>query len=323
MIFGASPIPPKPSRQTGLTLLDGSNQKDVSRTVDLTCAKEVFRAIDGVLSSALGREYGYFTLEQAIDDVAKAFRGDLPGILRCDTHYHDLRHAYDCALAMARLIDGYVKADTTDVPAVMDAEHGLLGVLLALFHDIGLLRYREEAHLQGAQLTFVHERRSIAFARDWLLRTPLAHLADKAALIMVTRLDAPFPENLAPLDRALACMLGTADILSQLADRCYLEKCRDFLFEEFRVMGLAGRADCDFPTPEVLLRKTPDFFLGPVMQRLLDEYEGMQSMMKLHFNGECLYSEAIVRNFRYLEKVLESDAFYLLRRLPERVVDAR
>ena len=45
-------------------------------------------------------------------------------------------------------------------------------------------------------------------------------------------------------------------------------------------------------------------------------------MMKIHFNGDCLYAEAIERNFRYLEKVLDSDAFYLLRRLPERLVDA-
>lgn len=322
MIFGASPSSTKLSRQTGQNLSEGSNQADVSRTVDLASPKAVFLAIDRILSHALGREYGYFTLEQAINDVAAAFRGDLPGLLRCDTHYHDLRHAYDSALAMARLIDGYVKANPADVPAPMDAQHGLLGVLLALFHDIGLLRYREEAHLQGAQLTQVHERRSVAFARDWLQRTPLAHLAEKASLIMVTRLDSPFPEKLAPRERALACMLGTADILSQLADRCYLEKCRDFLFEEFRAMGVAGRADSDFPTPEELLRKTPKFFLGPVTLRLKEEYEGVQHMMRQHFNGSCLYAEAIERNFRYLETVLESEAFYLLRRHPERIVDA-
>ena len=303
-------------------LLEISNRVDVSRTVDLTQPQGVCQAIDGILTSHLAASQGRDLLARAIDDVARAFRGDLPGFLRCDTQYHDLRHAFDSALAMARLINGYRQADPAEVPAQMDADHGLLGVLLALFHDIGLLRRADEGHLQGAQLTAVHERRSVSFARDWLLRTPLAYLADKAELIMVTRLEAPFPAHLGPLDHALACLLGTADILSQLSDRCYLEKCRDFLFEEFRVMGLAGTRESNFPTPEELLRKTPEFILGPVNQRLREEYEGMQRMMKIHFNGDCLYAEAIERNFRYLEKVLDSDAFYLLRRLPERLVDA-
>ena len=314
----AHSAPPAPPCPPGL--LEISNRVDVSRTVDLSKPQGVGQAIDAILSTG---PVASELLTRAIDDVARAFRGDLPGFLRCDTHYHDLRHAFDSALAMARLINGYRQAAPAEVPATMDGEHGLLGVLLALFHDIGLLRRGDEAHLLGAQLTHVHERRSVAFARDWLLRTPLAHLAEKAELIMVTRLEAPFPAHLEPIDHALACMLGTADILSQLADRCYLDKCRDFLFEEFRVMGLAGGADSHFPTPEELLRKTPEFILGPVNQRLRDEYEGMQRMMKVHFNGDCLYAESIERNFRYLEKVLDSEAFHLLRRLPERLVDAR
>jgi hypothetical protein len=42
--------------------------------------------------------------------------------------------------------------------------------------------------------------------------------------------------------RRLGNMLGTADIIAQMADRCYLEKCRDRLFPEFVAGGLASVA---------------------------------------------------------------------------------
>src|SRR5882757_9065136 len=36
-----------------------------------------------------------------------------------------------------------------------------------------------------------------------------------------------------PRDRKLGHLLGTADLIAQMADRCYLEKCRDRLYPEF------------------------------------------------------------------------------------------
>jgi len=41
-----------------------------------------------------------------------------------------------------------------------------------------------------------------------------------------------------PLLRRVGEMLGTADIIAQMSDRCYLEKCRDRLYPEF----VTGRA---------------------------------------------------------------------------------
>ena len=40
--------------------------------------------------------------------------------------------------------------------------------------------------------------------------------------------------------RLLGNMLGSADIIAQMSDRCYLEKCRDRLFPEFVWGGLAS-----------------------------------------------------------------------------------
>ena len=293
---------------------------DPTHTVDLSSPYQVLTHIDSILKR-VWPEYDHATLARMIDDVARAFRGDYPGLLRCDTYYHDLRHALDAGLAMARLLGGHARATRDNVGPVIDAEHALLGVMLALTHDIGLLRRYEEVHLQGASLTPVHERRGVSFMSGYLAQTPLAHMAEKAELIMVTRLDYHMPDNLPPVENTISCLLGTADLMSQLSDRNYLEKCREFLFVEFSAIGIAGATDLAYPTPEVLLKKTPAFYTGLLRQRLRDEYRNADRFMAAHFDGNCPYTAAIERNFNYLEKVLTNDDFGSLRRQPERVID--
>lgn len=294
---------------------------DPTGTVDLSSPYGVLTQIDTLLKRTWPA-YAYPPLARAIDDVARAFRGDYPGLLRCDTYYHDLRHALDTGLAMARLLDGHAKATRGAGGPEIDSEHALLGVLLALNHDIGLLRLEGEAHLQGASLTPVHERRGVSFMTTYLAQTPLAHLAHKAELIMVTRLDNHMPQDLPPVDHAIACLLGTADLMSQLADRSYLEKCREFLFIEFSAIGLAGDGGAHYPTPEILLQKTPAFYTGLLRQRIHDEYGDADRFMAAHFDGNCPYAASIERNFSYLQKVLTDEDFSRLRRHPERVIDA-
>src|SRR3989442_1616940 len=40
-------------------------------------------------------------------------------------------------------------------------------------------------------------------------------------------------------DITVGHLLGTADMIAQMADRCYLEKCRDRLYAEFVLGGVA------------------------------------------------------------------------------------
>ena len=294
---------------------------DPTRTVDLKDPGAVLTAIDTLMQRRFGLGYGRPLLEQALGDLVQAFRGEYPGLLRCDTHYHDLRHALDSGLAMARLLDGQAAYTRPEMPEHIDGEHALLGLLLALFHDIGLLRRSDEAHMQGAQLTPIHEARGVEFMRDYLGRTALAHLADKAELIMVTRLVWHMPADIPPLERAISCLLGTADIMSQLADRCYLEKCRDFLFVEFSAIGLAGSPGLPYPDPETLLKNTPGFYTGLLRERIHSEYADADRYMKIHFGGECPYEASIKRNFSFLEELLASEQFSRLQRLPQRVID--
>lgn len=298
-------------------------QLDPTRTVDLEDPAAVLAAIDALLRGRFGGAYGRPLLQQAITDLARAFSGEYPGLLRCDTHYHDLRHAFDSGLAMARLIDGQAAATAADSAEHINAEHALLGVVLALYHDIGMLRRASEAHLQGAQLTPVHEARGVEFMHDYLQRSSLAHLSRKAALIMVTRLDWHMPSDMNRLDRALSCLLGTADIQSQLADRCYLEKCRDFLYLEFSAFGLAGSPGLPYPDPETLLKNTPNFYTSLLRRRIQVEYAGADKFMRRHFDGDCPYDESIQRNISFLEELLASEQLSRLQRLPQRVIDAK
>lgn len=300
---------------------DNIAQIDPTGTVDLGNPVAVLAAIHQILRERYGENYGYAVLEQAVTDLAAAFRGEYPGLLRCDTHYHDLRHALDSGLAMARLIDGHARETVSTAPEAIDAEHALLGVLLALFHDVGLLRRTDEAHLQGAELTPVHEARGIEFTRDYLRRTALAHLAEKAELIMVTRLAWHMPPELVTLDRTISCLLGTADLMSQLADRCYLEKCRDFLFAEFSAFGLAGAPGLMYPDAETLLKGTPAFYTNLLRERIDGDYAHADRYMRSHFGGICPYEASIKRNFDFLEQLIATDNLARLRRSPERVID--
>lgn len=296
---------------------------DPTQTVDLQDADAVLMAIDAIMRDRFGDGYGLPLLEQGIADLALAFRGDYPGLLRCDTHYHDLRHAFDSGLAMARLIRGQALATPREAAEHIDGEHALLGVLLALFHDIGLLRRAGEAHLQGAQLTPTHEARGVEFMRDYLSRTSLAHLAGKAELIMVTCLAWHMPPDAPLLDRAIASLLGTADIMSQLADRAYLEKCRDFLFIEFRAFGLAGASGLPYPNPKILLEKTPGFYTGLLRHRMQVEYDGAERFFRIHFGGECPYGASIKRNLDYLNAALAVNDLSVLRRVPKTIIDTK
>src|SRR5207253_1205788 len=67
-----------------------------------------------------------------------------------------------------------------------------------------------------------------------------------------------------PRDITVGHLLGTADMIAQMADRCYLEKCRDRLYAEFVLGGVAlpfsqGNPRVKYASGLDLLRQTPEF----------------------------------------------------------------
>ena len=300
---------------------DRWSQMDPTGEIYLGDPSIVERAIHAILQQSYGKNYDAALLTTAIGDLTKAYRGEYPGLLRCDTLYHDLRHALEAGLTTARLLDGHAKSLPQEHSEDrIDANHALLAVVLALFHDIGLLRRDSEAHLWGPSLTPVHEERGVEFMKNYLTPSPLARLAEKSVLIMPTKLIFKIPDTWNTLDRMLASLIASADLLSQMADRCYLEKCRDFLFVEFSAFGLAGKVGSPYPDRETLLSKTPSFYRDIIKQRLDEEFRGVYHLIKLHTGGKNPWEDSIMRNLAFLEEILPSKDFARLQRQPKTLI---
>jgi hypothetical protein len=293
---------------------------DPTGTVNLREPASVEVAIIKILDRLYGDGYNRQLLLSVMRDVVRCYRGQYPGLMRSDTLYHDLRHALESGLTMARLIDGDWESGGLDSQP-LDADHALLGIFLALFHDIGLIRRAGEANSWGAEFLPIHEERGVQFMLTYLWSTPLVGFANKAELIMPTKLDFHIPDDWSEHDRKIASMIATADLISQMADRCYLEKCRDFLFLEFCAIGLAGQSDSYYPDPETLLRNTPNFVMGYAHDRLDREFHGVSHLIEAHFNGANPYQDATSRHINYLAGLLKSDNLAGLRRRPRPYVD--
>lgn len=282
----------------------------------------VARAINDILAPRFPQGWDRAFMEEAFRAAARAYAGSEPGLIACDTPYHDLRHSLETALATARLIDGW-EITHGESGRSLGPTIAMTGVVLALLHDIGFLRRTAERSIPGGALTAWHEARAAEYARRYLGSTPLAPLADLAGLIDATRIGTHI-EELAGDERHLvvARMLATADLVSQLADRFYLEKCRDFLYAEFIEAGIAQgpgprNPNAYYTSPEDLLRKTPAFCHKHVLLRLDGDLSSVHRMFAAHFGGENPYCAAIARNVDFLEKVVASGEFHRLRRKPK------
>lgn len=293
---------------------DGRSQLDPTGEVDLEDADAVEAAVCAILDRQYAGSYDVTLLRSAMADVLRAYRGEYPGLLRCDALYHDLRHSLETALTTARLLDGYAASHSPNGAAGIDGNHALLGVLLALFHDIGLLRRDAEADLWGPALTPIHEERGVEFMQAYLPGTTLSALIGETKLIMATKLVYKMPDSWTMEERTLASLVATADLVSQISDRYYLEKCRDFLFLEFSAFGLAGKPDSLYPDSQTLLEKTPAFVEGFLQERLDEEYQGVRRYLRVHMAGADPWEEAMRRNISYLKTLLENNDLDRLRR---------
>jgi len=108
---------------------------------------------------------------------------------------------------------------------------------------------------------------------------------------------------------------------AQMADRCYLEKCRDRLYPEFVLGGVAishGEQGLKvvYGSGLDVLRQTPGFVAETMRTRLDGEFGGAYRYYEVVFGGRNPYMEAIDRNLEYLQQVLHSRRWSMLRRTP-------
>jgi len=303
------------------------NDYDVSNSIQTTdpaaVAREVVRLFKGLY------EVPAPELERAFRDAAALYRGEHPEYHACDTEYHDLQHVLDVTLAMARLMDGYQRSRRAGEPP-LPAGVFQVGVLAALFHDFGYLRRRgDRRHRYGAEYTLTHVSRGAAFLRRYLHEIGLGSLAGIAAtLVHYTGYERP-TETIRVSDtllRRVGHMLGTADIIAQMSDRCYLEKCRDRLYPEFILGSLAGRRLAvrrslpAFASGEDLVQRTPAFYAGAA-RRLELQLARAYDYAGRHFGGDNLYLLEMRKNIEHAERIAQlPDPREALRRQPPRTL---
>jgi hypothetical protein len=215
---------------------------DVTNTVRVSSAADVRDAVQQ-LFERVWPSAPFAPVARAFHDFELAFTGRMPGYFGVDTVYHDQQHTLDVTLAMARLMAGYEMTHAA-TPRALGAERAAVGVFLALFHDIGYLRERSEEARNGAEFTRNHVSRSARFMDYYLPTIGFAHWTGiTSQVVHFTGYEVPFdvigkhvPDA---RDIQLGHLLGTADMIAQMADRCYLEKCRDRLYPEFVLGGVA------------------------------------------------------------------------------------
>lgn len=303
---------------------DRRNDYDVTNTVQVSSPSAVRDAVHELFSRTFpGSPFDKLWL--AFYDFERLFAGRYPGYKGCDTTYHDVQHTLDMTLALARLVAGYEKS--VEPPDRLGAARAQMAIITSLFHDAGYIRHeeRDKDFTNGAEFTLYHVSRSADFLRRYLPELGLSRDVGISSMIVHFtgyELDLDDIELDDPRDIICGHLIGTADLIAQMADRCYLEKCRDRLYQEFVVGGVAveniepGKYTVRYKSGKDLLRKTPSFYQQVMRERLNSKFNRAYRYIEVLYGGENPYIEAIRVNMAHLVHILKSGDWSLLRREP-------
>jgi len=239
--------------------------------------------------------------DRAYSDVVALFRGHYPSYRSCNVRYHDLGHTLSVTLAVARLMHGAVEAGQT-----LSEKDLNIGFISGLMHDTGYIQQASDRQGTGAKYTQVHISRSIAFLQAYFRNDPAFQndLDSFRDILLCTGLNTQV-ESIrfgGATIELLGKILGTADLLGQMADRYYLEKLPD-LFDEFAEAGITT-----FAGPLDLLDKTQGFY-QMTLKRFAEELDNTLRFSRCHFRkrwgiDEDLYIKSIEKNMAYLARVV-------------------
>jgi hypothetical protein len=248
------------------------------------------------------REFDFEPIDRVFHDILRLFAGNYPGYRKCNTSYHDLQHTTECLLVMAQLMHGaFIKGIRFSPREVR------LGLISALMHDTGYIQAVDDSTGTGAKYTLTHIQRSIKFMEQYFRENgyPPEDFSACRNFLKCTGLDVKINEINFPSRKheILGKMLGTADLIGQMADEKYVEKLH-FLYQEFKEGGVPGFED-EFD----LLKKTPSFW-NLVKKRFATELGRADRFLRYHFRvrwgiDQDLHRKAIERNLGTLQVRLQ------------------
>jgi hypothetical protein len=277
-----------------------THAKDISRLLAVGSSKEVLSEVLEILK-LISSGFNTEPIPIVFEAVERLYGGNFQGYRACKTGYHDFRHAVEAFLAMSRLIHG----------AVLDNESFserqiITALIAAILHDVGYIQEESDTRGTGAKYKADHEQRSMDFLSRYGFELGLSaeEITDGRAIILCTDMDTDittiaFPS---PKIELLGKLLGTADLMAQLAEQTYLEKLL-YLYYECEEAGVGG-----YESEVDILRKAIDFY-DVFETRLRTTLGGVDRFMQLHFASRWginrdLYHEAINKHKDYLLKIL-------------------
>jgi hypothetical protein len=242
--------------------------------------------------------FDFTQFEQVFSDILKLFNGSYPGYRRCNTSYHDLTHTMDCLLVTAKLIYG------ASHNGIIFSKGGVtLGLISALMHDTGYIQATDDYRGTGAQYTVCHIERSIEFMKEYFQDHGFPAEDGQACsnILKCTGLDVKIAgiKFQTREQEIMGKILGTADLIGQMADENYVEKL-PFLYREFKEGGVSGYQD------ELdLFSKTPAFW-EMVKERFVSDLGNVDLYLRDYFRvlrgiNQDLYRLAIERNIERLK----------------------
>ncbi len=278
------------------------SELEIQNIIFLKRRDTIIEEVEKIIS-LIDSDIDYAPLEEIFTDTVKLYNGEYPGYQACNTRYHDLDHTVMVFLATARLIHSLYLTGKS-----FKKNNIVLTLIGALLHDAGFIQTEDDKEGTGAKYTIGHETRSNQFVRRYFLTKGYREddIIDCTHIIQCTILalspkDIPFRTREIEL---LGKIVGTTDLLAQIADRIYLEKLL-YLYEEFEEANVPG-----FDSELELLKKTENFYKVISKKRMEEDLGGVASFMHLHFKNRWgidrdLYQEYIDKNIEYLRSVLE------------------
>jgi hypothetical protein len=240
-------------------------------------------------------------VRKAFDAFINLFDGKYPGYRACNTKYHDKLHTTDALLAMSRLIDGY-----NIVNKKFPVGEVVIAIIATLFHDAGYIQKKTDTKGTGAKYTLNHVQRSIDFIERYFKKNKFPQRDFKKASNMINCtgliVDLQVLDFKTKTEHILGLMLGSADLLGQMASRTYLERLI-YLYKEFREGHVFG-----YDSEYNLFKKTLGFH-DKTEIRLQKTLGNVRRYVVYHFKnrygtGRDLYALSIEKQIKYLKKIL-------------------